>query len=342
MVTPGWSVPLGMADRLSLPAGAAGALKTRMRAFARFAWCALAVNVLVIAWGALVRATGSGAGCGQHWPLCDGQVLPRAPGVEMAIELTHRATSGLALLLVVALFLWARRVFARGHAARAAAGAALALILLEALLGASLVLFGWVAKDASAGRGWAMALHLANTFLLLGALALTAGWSGGEGRVRIRPGGLTRLLACSLAAVLLVGMSGAVAALGDTLFPAVSFTQGLADELAGGAHLLLRLRVLHPFTALVAAALLVVTAAAAAREHDVRVQQAALLLAVLVLLELVAGVVNLLLLAPVWMQLVHLVLADATWIALVLMGGWSMVGEGQPARAAHRARTVAT
>lgn len=325
-----------MADRLSLPVGAADALKTRMRAFARCAWSALAVNVLVIAWGALVRATGSGAGCGRHWPLCDGQVLPHSPGVEMAIELTHRTTSGLALLLVVALFLWARRVLPRGHAARAAAGAALALILLEALLGAGLVLFGWVAKDASAGRGWAMALHLANTFLLLGALALTAGWSGtGEGQVRIRPGGLSRLLACSLAAVLLVGMSGAVAALGDTLFPAVSFTQGFADELAGGAHLLLRLRVLHPFTALVAAALLVVTAAAAARERDDRVQQAALLLAVLVLLELVAGVANLLLLAPVWMQLVHLVLADATWIALVLMGGWSMVGEAEPATAAE-------
>jgi cytochrome c oxidase assembly protein subunit 15 len=303
-----------------------------MRAFARFAWSALAVNVLVIAWGALVRATGSGAGCGRHWPLCDGQVLPRSPGVEMAIELTHRATSGLALVLVVALFVWARRVFARGHAARAAAGAALTFIVVEALLGAGLVLFGWVAKDASAGRGWAMALHLANTFFLLGALALVAGWSGGEGRVRLQPGGLTRLLACSLVALLLAGVSGAVAALGDTLFPAVSFTQGLADELAGGAHLLLRLRVLHPFTALVAAGLVVVTAAAAARQRDARVQQAALLLAVLVLLQLVAGVANLLLLAPVWMQLVHLVLADATWIALVLMGGWSMLGEGQPAR----------
>ncbi len=321
-----------MAGRQSLPAGAAGALKTRMRAFARLAWSALAVNVLVIAWGALVRATGSGAGCGQHWPLCDGQVLPRSPGVEMAIELTHRATSGLALVLVVVLFLWARWLFARGHAARSAAGAALALIAVEALLGAGLVLFGWVAKDASAGRGWAMALHLVNTFLLLGALALTAGWSGGEGRVQIRPGGLTRLLAFSLAAVLLAGVSGAVAALGDTLFPAVSFTQGLADELAGGAHVLLRLRVVHPFAALVAAGLIVVTAAAAARQRaDPRVQQAALLLAVLVLVELVAGVANLLLLAPVWMQLVHLALADATWIALVLMGGWSMLGEEQPA-----------
>src|SRR5919204_1627778 len=148
-----------------------------MDAFRRFAWATLGYNVAVIAWGALVRATGSGAGCGRHWPMCNGQVVPRSPALETAVEFTHRATSGASLLLVAALVVWARRALPRGHAARRAAAFSGLFIVTEALLGAGLVLFGWVAKDASAGRGWAMALHLANTFLLLAALALTAGLS---------------------------------------------------------------------------------------------------------------------------------------------------------------------
>src|ERR671937_2450642 len=148
-----------------------------MRPFRRFAWGVLIYNVAVIAWGALVRATGSGAGCGQHWPMCNGQVVPISPAMETAIEFTHRATSGIALVLVAALVVCARRAFPRGHAARRAAGFSALFIVTEALLGAGLVLFGWVAKDASAGRGFAMALHLANTFLLLASLALTAGFS---------------------------------------------------------------------------------------------------------------------------------------------------------------------
>ena len=69
---------------------------------ARSAWAVLAYNVVVILWGAIVRATGSGAGCGSHWPLCNGVVLPNAEKASTLIEFAHRATSGIALLLVVA------------------------------------------------------------------------------------------------------------------------------------------------------------------------------------------------------------------------------------------------
>jgi cytochrome c oxidase assembly protein subunit 15 len=302
------------------------------RPFTRFAWAVLAFNVAVIAWGALVRATGSGAGCGQHWPLCNGEVVPRSPGVEMAIEFTHRATSGLALGLVVALYLWARRALPRRHPARRAAGASLAFMLTEALLGAGLVLFGWVAKDASAGRGFAMALHLANTFLLLAALALTAGWGDEvEPKLGLQSGALRRLVVCSGAALLLAGVSGAVAALGDTLFPAVTFAAGLRQELSEGAHVLLRLRVAHPFAALLAAGLLLGTAGLTVKAHgDARLHRAALVLSALVVTEFLAGVVNLVLLAPLWMQLVHLVLADLTWVALVLTAGWSALPGARP------------
>jgi cytochrome c oxidase assembly protein subunit 15 len=298
-----------------------------MTRFRRFASVVLAFNVAVIGWGALVRATGSGAGCGQHWPTCNGQVVPRSAAVDTAIELTHRATSGLALLLVLALFVWSRQLLPRRHAARRAAAYALGFIVVEALLGAGLVLFGWVAKDASAGRGFAMALHLANTFLLLAALTLTAASSreAPEARPGRAAGALPLLVALGLVATMLAGVSGAIAALGDTLFPATSFAAGLRQELDGGARLLLRLRVVHPLAAIVAAALAAACAHLAARaQPDAAVRRAAVALAALVAVQVFAGLANVLLLAPVWLQVAHLVLADAVWIALVLVGGWTL------------------
>jgi cytochrome c oxidase assembly protein subunit 15 len=290
-----------------------------MTGFRRFAWAVLAYNVLVIAWGGFVRATGSGAGCGRHWPTCDGVVLPRDPSAEMAIEFLHRATSGLALVAVLALAAWAFRAFPRGHRVRRGAVASFAFVLVEALVGAGIVLYGWVAHDTSMARAWAMPIHLTNTFLLLAALALTAAWSapGAAAAPRAHLPGSVRLAAL---AVVLAGATGAIAALGDTLFPATSLAEGLRQELAGGAHLLLQLRVLHPLAAALAAVACVLAARAARTTRDAGVRRAAVALVALVGIQLAAGIVNLLLLAPVWMQIVHLVLADLLWIALVLVG----------------------
>lgn len=305
-----------------------------MPAFTRFAWSVLGVNLAVVAWGAIVRATGSGAGCGRHWPTCNGQVVPRAPAIETAIEFTHRASSGIALVLVIVLATWAVRSFPRGHAARKAAWASLALMLSEALVGAGLVLFGWVAKDASAARGWVMAVHLTNTFLLLAALALTAEWSA-------RPGGLApagrgatfAALAIALAAVLLVGVTGAIAALGDTLFPAVSFAEGLRDETSTEAHLLLRLRVLHPFAAIAASASLLAVARSALRARPgERVRRFAILVVGLVAAEIAIGAANVLLLAPVFLQILHLLVADFLWLSLVLLAAAALAPGVAPAR----------
>ena len=292
-----------------------------MIAFARFAWAVLVYNLAVVAWGALVRATGSGAGCGKHWPTCNGEIVPRSPRAETLIEFAHRATSGIALVLVVALVVWAFRAFPRGHAARKAAVASLAFLVAEALVGAGLVLYGWVARDPSAARGWVMAIHLTNTFLLLASLALTADWSRNPGGLSAaRRGGLPALLAASLAAVLLSGVTGAIAALGDTLFPATSFVSGLRQEISGGAAVLLRLRILHPFAAIAAAGALLVAARAALRDgSSPRVRRAALAALALVSLQTAAGVANVFLLAPVPLQIGHLVLADLTWLALVLL-----------------------
>jgi heme A synthase len=86
--------------------------------FARYAWGVLAYNVAVALWGAFVRATGSGAGCGNHWPLCNGAVTPQTPAWATVIEFTHRATSGIDLLLVAVLAIWAFRAFPKQHPAR--------------------------------------------------------------------------------------------------------------------------------------------------------------------------------------------------------------------------------
>ena len=286
----------------------------------QFAWVVVGWNVLVIVWGAFVRATGSGAGCGKHWPTCQGVVVPRSPGLETVIEFTHRATSGLALLLVVALVVLARRALAPGHQARRAAHASLVLIVVEALLGAALVLFGWVAKDASPSRGWVMAIHLTNTLLLLGALVATAAWAQAPaGPLPRGRGRALTLLGLAALAFLLAGASGAVAALGDTLYPASSLADGLRQDLDPSASLLLRLRMLHPPLAVVAALLVSAAARRASEVPGVRLGWAAGAAIALILAQVLAGLVNLALLAPTGLQLLHLGLADLAWIALVVV-----------------------
>jgi len=292
-----------------------------MSRLARYGWGVLAFNLLVILWGAYVRASGSGAGCGAHWPLCNGVVIPRAPAVATLIELTHRATSGLALLLVVVALAWARRAAPRRTATWWAAHVAMGLMLTEALVGAGLVLFEMVAQNASLARAWWLAAHLLNTFGLLAALTLVPWFASGRPTPRWREATPERgLLAAALLGTLLLGMTGAITALGDTLFPARSLAEGFAQDVSPTAHLLVRLRVLHPTFAVVVALLVLLTAAVAAgRRPGADTRRIALLAGGLVLAQLVGGVVNLVLLAPTWMQLVHLLMADALWISLVLL-----------------------
>jgi len=293
-----------------------------MRAFARYAWAVVGYHLAVVAWGAFVRVTGSGAGCGRSWPTCNGEVIPRSPEVRTAIEFVHRVTSAIAVGLVAVLVVWAVRSFPRGHAARRAAWSAGAFLVAEALIGAALVLFGWVAGDVSAARGWAVAIHLANTFLLLASLALAATFAEAEPRpLSISGRGpLAAILLLALAAAVMAGATGAIAALGDTLYPALSFAEGLERETSTGASVLLRLRVLHPFAALGSAIASLAFARVALRSRpEPRVRTWTVAVVALVAVEVSAGVLNLALLAPAWLQILHLLLADVTWLALVLL-----------------------
>jgi len=297
-----------------------------MTRLARYTWAVLIYNLGVIAWGAYVRATGSGAGCGAHWPLCNGEVVLRAPALETVIEFSHRATSGLALVSVVVLFLWARRVTRPGHPVRVGAVLSLAFMLSEAALGAGLVLFQLVAHDASAARAFAVGAHLFNTFLLLAALTLTVFWASGGDALRLRGEGRGRWqLTVGAVALLIVSVAGAITALGDTLFPSASIAEGLSADLSATSHMLIRLRTVHPILAVMVAMYLMGSVWRIAGS-DARPRSLARALTWLLAIQLGAGVVNVVLLAPVWLQLVHLLLADAVWIAYVFLGAATLAG----------------
>jgi heme A synthase len=290
---------------------------TSVRRFARYAWSVLAFNLAVVLWGAFVRATGAGAGCGQHWPLCNGEMLPRSPSLNTMIEFTHRVTSGIDLALVALLVWWAFRAFPRGHAVRLGAGLSAVFLATEALLGAALVLLEHVAGNQSSARAYSLSAHLLNTLTLLACLTLTAWWTAAQapGRAGSRAAWMA---AFSLGAVMILGVSGAIAALGDTLFPSRSLAEAWVRDFDPAASIFVRLRILHPAIAVFAGAWLVFYAVTTAgRRGDLRPR--AWMLLGMVAGQIAAGVANLLLSAPVWMQLVHLLLADAVWISLVLL-----------------------
>jgi heme A synthase len=293
----------------------------KLTRFAQFAWLVVAYNLLVIVWGAYVRASVSGNGCGSHWPLCNGEVIPVGAQVKTLIEFSHRLTSGLALLLIVALAVWAWRAYPRGHRVRRAALLSVGLIFVEALIGAGLVLFELVAENRSIARALFMSVHLVNTFLLLAVLALVAWWAAGAARVRLRgQGSVPHLFALGLFGTLLLAVSGAVAALGDTLFPARTLAEGFRQDFSPTAHFLLRLRALHPALALLVGCYVLVAASYVSNflRPSARVRRLVAVLVGVLLAQLGAGLLNLYLLAPVWLQLVHLLLADLLWLALVL------------------------
>jgi heme A synthase len=291
------------------------------RRFALYAWGVVAWNLAVILWGAYVRASGSGAGCGSHWPLCNGEVMPRAAEAQTLIELTHRLTSGLALMLVVGLVVWAFRAYPKRHQVRRCSLLSLLFILTEALIGAGLVLLELVGQNASMARAVYMSVHLINTFVLLAMLALTAYWASGGQTMRWRgQGALLWVFALALLGTLVLAVSGAVAALGDTLFPSDTLAEGLSQDFSRTAHLLVRLRLLHPVLAVTTGLFVILTALMASlRRPGVWTRRLALALAALVIVQLGAGLLNVALLAPIWLQLVHLLFADLLWLALVLL-----------------------
>jgi len=302
-------------------------LKPNNVRFSHFAWFVLAWNIAVVLWGALVRVTGSGAGCGNHWPDCNGQFIPNATAATL-IEYTHRAMTGLDSVLVVALLVWAFRAYPRRHRVRMGAALSGVFLVTEALIGAALVKLEHVARNASTGRGYSLSIHLVNTLTLLACLALTAWWGTGRPAIRVR-GKAAVMAAVSLAVVVVLGISGAIAALGDTLYPAQSLAAGLSQDFDPAASIFVRLRLLHPVIAVCAAAWLLFYGLSSERRRP-GVQRIAWVMLGALGTQVLAGATNLLLLAPGWMQIVHLLLADLLWISLVLLCAGTLAVEPEP------------
>ncbi len=293
---------------------------TPSRAVPRLAWASLAFTVAVILGGAVVRATDSGAGCGESWPRCDGQLIPVSPQGATVIEFTHRmmtAALGFALIALVVLVL---RHYPRGHRVRRALAWTIGFFVGEVIIGALLVVFGWVEDDASIGRVIAVTVHLVNTFLLLGAMTLTAHLASGRPPVepdwrRTRD----RLLLVGVITLLVVGASGALNALSDTLFPADSLLDGIRAEFGPTAPFLLRLRTVHPLIAVAGSGVIFMLTRAPSLGGSPRVNRLSVSIQALLGAQVVIGLLNVALLTPVETQVVHLLAADVLWILWVLL-----------------------
>jgi cytochrome c oxidase assembly protein subunit 15 len=292
------------------------------RAVVRFAWIVLGFFILVVLWGAVVRASGSGGGCGANWPLCNGDFVPHHPRLATVIEFTHRSTSGICTFLLAGLAIWTFAITPRGDRARRAVMWSVALLITEAFLGALLVLRHWVENNVSTGRVIAQSIHFTNTMLLMGALALTAWFlrqpSSTPAAQPIEPEPGSRGAAVlAVIATILMGATGSLAALADTLFPSSSLRAGFASDLAAGAPLLVHMRWLHPAAALLGC-VCVLLLVRARRARGLSGAVDSLVLASLAL-QLLLGIADVLLLAPTWMQVLHLLGADIFWVALVVL-----------------------
>jgi len=320
--------------------------EAKLSSFAKFAWFVLAYNMLVILWGVFLRASKSGDGCGQHWLTCHGEVVPSAPELKTLIEFSHRIMSALDGLIVLALVVWAFRIWRRRDDANAAfvlkfAAASFLFVLIEGAIGAGLVLTGNTAETLTPARPFWMAAHLLNTSLLLAWLTITA-WSATTGRrARLSGGGFVKWLGVGAALLFFVGVSGSVAALSNMIFPSGTIAEGIAKDFSPTSHLLLRLRPFHPIIAVGSGVFFIFWAGWLKNKFELSATAArrANLLSILILAQLCFGALTLLTLGPILMQLGHLLLADAIWIVFVLLALELLVN---PREAGHGERRQAS
>ncbi len=298
--------------------GPCAASTSELKPVARLAWLSVAYNIAVILWGAYVRASGSGAGCGSRWPLCNGEILPSITQSRTLIEFMHRVTSAFSLVVVSFLVVWCWLRTSKGDWSRYPAVCGLLFLFNEALLGALLVLFDHVGLDPSAAHALFLCMHFGNTLLLLAALTLTARWLSNRERRFVVVAKLHERVAIGLGlvSVMVIGMTGSLASLGDTIFPAGSLRYALMQDFSSSSHLLLRLRLLHPVAAVMGSiyVLWLLWSFWGKQDHS----QWTLVLAVALMAQIALGAMNVILLAPVWLQLTHLLVAEVFWILLVL------------------------
>ncbi len=290
--------------------------------FAKYAWFVLVYNLIVIVWGVFLRASKSGDGCGEHWLTCNGEIIPAAPQLKTIIEFSHRLMSGLAFVAVLILLIWAFRKFQKGEFLRTTSFFSFVFIVAEAVFGGILVLTGSTAEAITPSRPFLMAGHLVITFALLAFLTLTAWFADKDAVFDFKNSSKVRwLLAVAVVGIFLVGMSGSTAALSSMLFPVKNLSEGFAQDFSETSHILLRLRILHPIFSVSLAVYLFFMATWFKKisPDSFRTTMWASVLQGLILLQMIVGGLTLVTLAPIVMQIIHLLLADFVWISLMLM-----------------------
>lgn len=301
--------------------------ETKLDRFAKYAWFVVVWNVVVILWGVFLRASKSGDGCGQHWLTCQGEVVPSAPELKTVIEYSHRITSAIAGVVILILLIWAFSIWRRNRSIittgilRMATGS-FVFVVFEGLIGRGLVLTGNTAENLTPERPFWMAGHLLNTFILLAFLTLTAWYASGGTPLRYKVDKkYLAIIAIGILAVFVVGISGSIAALSHMIFPSGTLAEGVAKDFSPTSNILLRLRLLHPITAILTSVFLIFLTGWLAKESgkDKGVVRWSNVLSVLVLAQIAFGSLTLFTLAPILMQLGHLFLADSIWISYVLL-----------------------
>lgn len=285
--------------------------------FRSFAFYLLIYTLLVILWGAWVRISHSGDGCGDTWPLCNGQLIPEAQRGKTWVEFGHRLTSGLYGLIVIYFWWVARKTYPKGHFTRLTANFTLFFTITEALLGAKLVLFGLVATNASGYRALIIALHQLNSFMLTGAVGLAIASATLDAPLRSFTTA-NRRYALLPWLIVIVGVTGAWASLSNSLFPSTDLLSGFMQDWDKDSHFLIKLRVLHPILALTIGGYLIYFFWNKSQmATSFILQKKSLHLAAAFFCALSFGVMTLVFLAPVWMKIVHLTLAHVVWVMLL-------------------------
>ena len=280
------------------------------------AWINLIFCLFIIVWGAWVRLSGSGAGCGDHWPLCNGQVIPLDAGIKTFIEYTHRFTTGIFGITILLMLWFSKKDYPKGHYFFKASLWSLILTIIESLIGAFLVKKGLVENNQSDLRALVIAIHLANTFFLMAALMCSVYFSSRqcvrkdvEKKEKLKMMGLAFLL-------ILVGASGAITALGNTLFPESSLLEGIKNDFDSSSHFLIRLRIFHPALAILTSVLLFIWTNIKSNNQQI-LKSHGNAYTVLIFIAVGFGALNWLLMAPVWGALLHLLIADFLWLGFV-------------------------
>ena len=282
--------------------------------FQIYLWGILLFTVAVIISGDIVQATESGAGCGDSWPKCDGTLIPAFADVHVAIEFIHRMLTSVLSFGYLGLLVGGYLLFGRKHPVWRSILFSTAILLVEILLGASLVLFGWVEDNATWGRVIADSFHVVNTLVLLGSLVLIIFLSRPDGGILVaKSNPKRRYLIFAMLIVILITVTGTINSLADTLY----LSDHVVVEETPIAQLLVSVRAIHPLIAIIGGFAIIGFLYLVIEEPSA--QKSALGFAVfgVIFLQFLSGVFNIVLLTPVETQIIHLGLADTLWILLV-------------------------